>query len=248
MKDITLCHPRLQELAAKLVKACADQGLAIKIGETLRTVAEQDELYAQGRTKPGSIVTNAKGSSYSSQHQWGIAFDFYRNDGQGAYNESGGFFTRVGELGKKVGLGWGGDWSSIVDKPHFYLPDWGSTTGKIKSLYGTPDKFIQTWTKESREGFVLAADGKRWQYQYKDGSFARADWYWLKEATTGTSGWYLFDKDGYMLTGYQKGKDNERFFLCPDKGADEGKCMITDERGVLKIASGYDFENHRYII
>ena len=53
MRDITLCHPRLQTLAAELIKECAKQGLQIKIGETLRTVAEQDALYAQGRTKPG---------------------------------------------------------------------------------------------------------------------------------------------------------------------------------------------------
>ena len=51
MRDITLCHPRLQLLAGQLVDECNKQGLKIKIGETLRTVAEQDALYAQGRTK-----------------------------------------------------------------------------------------------------------------------------------------------------------------------------------------------------
>ena len=56
MRDITLCHPRLQLLAGQLVDECNKQGLKIKIGETLRTVAEQDALYAQGRTKPGNIV------------------------------------------------------------------------------------------------------------------------------------------------------------------------------------------------
>src|SRR5690606_22511724 len=39
-----------------------------------RTWAEQDALYAQGRTKPGSIVTNAKGGQ--SNHNFGIAMDF----------------------------------------------------------------------------------------------------------------------------------------------------------------------------
>ena len=86
MRDITMCHPRLQELSGRLVEECKKQGLIIKIGECYRTVVEQDELYAQGRTKPGNIVTNARGNSYSSQHQWGIAFDFFRNDGNGAYN------------------------------------------------------------------------------------------------------------------------------------------------------------------
>ena len=121
MRDITLCHPRLQRIASAWIKACATEGITVAIGETLRTVAEQDALYAQGRTKPGNIVTNAKGSSYSSQHQWGVAFDFYLKmdvDGDGsvsddAYNDSTGMFKKAAELAKALGLAWGGDWRSI---------------------------------------------------------------------------------------------------------------------------------------
>ena len=145
MRDITLCHPRLQALTAQLVDKCVSAGLPIKIGESFRSAAEQDALYAQGRTQPGSIVTNAKGSSYSSQHQWGIAADFYRADGKGAYNEAGDYFNRVGAIAKQLGLAWGGDWKSIVDKPHVYLPDWGSGTGILKQKYGTFENFKKTW-------------------------------------------------------------------------------------------------------
>jgi peptidoglycan hydrolase-like protein with peptidoglycan-binding domain len=145
MRNITDLHPRLQALIGELKFKCEQQGLIIGIGECLRTVAEQDALYAQGRTVPGSIVTNAKGSTYSSQHQWGIAFDFYRNDGSGAYNESGNFFEKVGASAKSIGLGWGGDWTSIKDRPHLYLPDWGSTTTRLRNQYGAPDKFMTTW-------------------------------------------------------------------------------------------------------
>ena len=53
MRDITLCHPRLQALTAQLVDKCVGAGLPIKIGESFRSVAEQDALYAQGRTQPG---------------------------------------------------------------------------------------------------------------------------------------------------------------------------------------------------
>lgn len=252
MKDITLCHPKLQLLAAKMIEECEKQGLKIKIGETFRTAAEQEELYAQGRTKPGSIVTNAKGSSYSSQHQWGIAFDFYRNDGKGAYNEEGQFFIKVGKAAKAVGLGWGGDWTSIVDKPHVYLTDWGSTPKKLKELYKTPEAFMKTWETEEPtepcEGFVKASDKVRWSYQFKNGAYAKSGWYWLTEATSGTSGWYLFDEDDLMLTGYQKDKTGAPFFLCPDQGIHEGKCMVTDPRGVLKIVEKYDFKNKQYMV
>lgn len=155
-RDITLCHPELQEKAEKLVSACKGYGLLIGIGECFRTVAEQDKLYAQGRTAPGSIVTNAKGSSYSSHHQWGTAFDIYRNDGKGAYNDSDGFFSKVGAIGVKIGLEWGGNWTSPVDKPHFQLPYWGSTTTKLKEQYGTPDNFKKTWSDDMTEAQVEA--------------------------------------------------------------------------------------------
>lgn len=150
-RDISLCHPELQQKAEKLVSACRGQGLLIGIGECFRTVAEQDALYAKGRTAPGSIVTNAKGSSYSSHHQWGTAFDIYRNDGKGAYNDSDGFFSKVGAIGVKIGLEWGGNWTSPVDRPHFQLPYWGSTTTMLKNLYGTPEEFKKTWSDEEME-------------------------------------------------------------------------------------------------
>lgn len=149
-RDIKQLHPRLQELITKLQAQCSKQGLKIGISECMRTIAEQDALYAKGRTdKSSCIVTNAKGNTYSSCHQWGIAFDFYRNDGEGAYNDADGFFTKVGKIGQSIGLEWGGSWKSIIDKPHFQLSDWGSTTTKLKQLYSTPDKFIKTWGVDS---------------------------------------------------------------------------------------------------
>lgn len=104
-----------------------------------------------------------------------------------------------------------------------------------------------TAPKEYPQGFIQAADGVRWWYQFKDGSYARNGWYWLTEATGGTSGWYLFDDAGYMLTGYQTDPAGERFFLCPEPGIHEGQCMVTDERGVLRIVGEYDFEEHKYV-
>ncbi|OUP84528.1 UNVERIFIED_ORG: N-acetylmuramoyl-L-alanine amidase [Lacrimispora saccharolytica] len=104
-----------------------------------------------------------------------------------------------------------------------------------------------TAPKEYPQGFIQAADGVRWWYQFKDGSYARNGWYWLTEVTGGTSGWYLFDDAGYMLTGYQTDPAGERFFLCPEPGIHEGQCMVTDGRGVLRIVGEYDFEGHKYV-
>ena len=162
MRNINKCHPKLIKLSEKLVSACRGQGLIIGIGESFRTKEEQDALYAKGRTAPGNIVTNAKGSSYSSHHQWGTAFDIYRNDGKGVYTDSDGFFKKVGKIGKSIGLEWGGDWKSPVDKPHFQLPDWGSTTTKLKKMYGTPENFMKTWKGDSEmvEESTIIIDGK----------------------------------------------------------------------------------------
>lgn len=154
-RKISELHPKLQIKAAQLKEACKKQGISILFSECLRTKAEQDALYAQGRTTQGKIITNAKGSTYSSQHQWGIAVDFYIDmdvDGDGsksddAFNNSTGLFDAIGAIAKQLGLGWGGDWKSPVDKPHLYLPEWGSTTTKLKQLYGTPEVFMRTWEK-----------------------------------------------------------------------------------------------------
>ena len=153
MRDVKQLHPELQKKVEQLKTLCAQNGITIGISECVRTVEEQDALYAKGRTTGGSIVTNCKGSSYSSMHQWGVAFDFYLImdvDGDGktsddAFNDATGLFEKVGKLGQSIGLEWGGSWKSIVDKPHFQLPDWGSTATKLKQSYGTPDKFMATW-------------------------------------------------------------------------------------------------------
>ncbi len=149
MRNIDDLHPKLQSLVYALQEECKKKGLKIKIGECVRTVKEQNALYAKGRTAPGSIVTNAKGSSYSSMHQWGVAFDFFRDDGTGLYNDKDGFFAKVGKIGVSLGLEWGGNWKSPVDKPHFQLPDWGSTATKLKKLYKTPENFMKTWEDDA---------------------------------------------------------------------------------------------------
>ena len=161
MRDIKQLHPDLQKKLEQLKMLCAKNGITIGISECLRTVAEQDALYAKGRTAAGSIVTNCKGSTYSSMHQWGVAFDFYLimdvdGDGQtadDAFNDATGLFEKVGKIGQSIGLEWGGSWKSFVDRPHFQLPNWGSTASKLKKQYGTPEKFMATWS-----GVAIKAD------------------------------------------------------------------------------------------
>lgn len=135
-RDITLCHPELQKKAAELVEKCKQQGLIIKITDCLRNEQEQADCVKRGTSS----------LSYPhSHHNWGTAFDFCRNDGQGAYKDNDGFFTKVGKVGQSIGLEWGGSWYSPVDKPHFQLPDWGTGTIRLELTYKTPENFKKTW-------------------------------------------------------------------------------------------------------
>ena len=157
MRDVTQLHPRLQEKFKLLQKKCAQKGIKIRATECLRTAKEQDALYAKGRTAPGSKVTNARGRDAKSMHQWGVAVDIVIDmdadkdgdvDISDLYNVK--LLNVVGKIGESIGLEWGGSWKSIVDKPHFQLPDWGSTPAKLKAMYGTPTKFIATWDKKTK--------------------------------------------------------------------------------------------------
>lgn len=147
MRDISVLHPRLQEKISEFRNLCAKQGLLIGIGECWRSVEEQDALYAKGRTIPGNVVTNARGKNYESMHQWYVAFDIYRMDRKDAFYNGDGFFDQAGKIGQSIGLEWGGYWRK-PDKPHYQLPDWGSTAIKLRAKYSTPEDFKLSWEEK----------------------------------------------------------------------------------------------------
>jgi peptidoglycan L-alanyl-D-glutamate endopeptidase CwlK len=121
-KVIATLLPEVQPFARALVTKAAADGITIKVISGLRTYDEQNDLYAQGRTKPGGIVTNARGGF--SNHNFGIAFDVGVFEGSQYLDESP-KYKAVGVLGMDLGLEWGGNWKSIQDEPHFQLrPKW----------------------------------------------------------------------------------------------------------------------------
>ena len=116
--------PQVRSLARALVQKASSCGIQIKVISGLRTYAEQDALYARGRTAPGRKVTNARGGY--SNHNFGIAFDIGVFSGK-AYQAESPKYKAVGALGTELGLEWGGNWTSIVDQPHFQLrPAWAA--------------------------------------------------------------------------------------------------------------------------
>ncbi|EKZ0265972.1 M15 family metallopeptidase [Listeria monocytogenes] len=107
-----------------VIKKMAKKGIYLCVAQGYRSSAEQNALYAQGRTKPGAVVTNAKGGQ--SNHNYGVAVDLclYTSDGKNVIWESttSRWKTVVSAM-KAEGFDWGGDWKSFKDYPHFELYD-----------------------------------------------------------------------------------------------------------------------------
>jgi peptidoglycan L-alanyl-D-glutamate endopeptidase CwlK len=131
-KVIATLLPEMQPIARALVQKAAYNKSNIKIISGFRSYAEQDALYAQGRTAPGKIVTNSK-AGYSN-HNFGIAFDVGVFEGS-SYLADSPKYKAVGVLGMDLGLEWGGNWKTIVDQPHFLLrPDWAMSMTEKQML------------------------------------------------------------------------------------------------------------------
>ena len=116
--NIATLNKKVQPLARKLIEEATAQGIYVKVICGARTRAEQDAIYAQGRTKPGPIVTKAKGGT--SMHETCVAFDvgIFSKDGKEYFGESPDY-EKVGKIGEALGLSWGGSWTGFKDFPHY---------------------------------------------------------------------------------------------------------------------------------
>jgi len=112
-----------------LIALCAAEGLPVLVTNTVRDEAYQNYLYQQGRTRPGSIVTNSPIPTFHSVEA-GLAFDVCKNVKGQEYSDAA-FFQRVGAIGKELGFTWGGDWRSFPDQPHFQWDANGAYTGAM---------------------------------------------------------------------------------------------------------------------
>ena len=118
-------HPALQEAWLHILDEYNGQnpGKTLIITCVHRSEEEQALLYAQGRTKPGQIVTNIDGATQKSNHNYypSRALDFAVSI-LGKVSWSPVDYEPVGAIAKKNGLIWGGYWKSFKDYPHLELP------------------------------------------------------------------------------------------------------------------------------
>lgn len=122
-------HPLLVKLLTEAIKYSP---IYFTLTDGVRTIKQQQELYASGRTRPGPIVTYVDGIQKKSNHQpkedgYGHAVDMYANiDGCIKLNDINSLKI-IAEHVKKtameldIPISWGGDWKSFKDYPHFEL-------------------------------------------------------------------------------------------------------------------------------
>jgi peptidoglycan L-alanyl-D-glutamate endopeptidase CwlK len=119
-------HPELMRRIIKLDVLVP--ALNIQVVQGLRTVVQQDAIYAQGRTVSGPIVTNAKGGQ--SMHNFGLACDLVPEDvldGQPDWDANSPAWKKMLSAGLACGLAEGATWEH-KDMPHFYPSELGANT------------------------------------------------------------------------------------------------------------------------
>lgn len=105
--------PKVYRMMISFLAAAKKQNIPLLVTQGVRTIAEQDALYAQGRTRSGKIVTQARGGQ--SFHNFGVAFDVCGFDGKTVHYDCD--WKKLGDIGAKIGLEHGD--RGYVDLPHF---------------------------------------------------------------------------------------------------------------------------------
>jgi peptidoglycan L-alanyl-D-glutamate endopeptidase CwlK len=121
-------HPLMRPLVNAFLSACKHDDIDILVTCTYRSDEEQARLYAQGRTKPGPRVTNAKPGQ--SMHNFrfngkpaSLAVDIVPLvNGKPVWSASAPVWQKVGKLGEEAGLEWAGRWKRFREFPHFQHP------------------------------------------------------------------------------------------------------------------------------
>ncbi|MES2685727.1 MAG: M15 family metallopeptidase [Pseudomonadota bacterium] len=110
-----------------------ENGITVLVTSTLRDNESQTALYAQGRTTPGKVVTNAK-AGYSWHNfacavdvvplrngiaVWGTKGDGIDDNPADDKTDDMEVWQRIARHGKQAGLEWAGDWESFKEYAHF---------------------------------------------------------------------------------------------------------------------------------
>ena len=110
--------PQVKTRVEAFIKAAHDAGIDLLVTSTYRDNESQNALYAQGRTHPGKVVTNARAGQ--SFHNYRCAVDVVPiRNGKPVWATTDPVWKTVGKLGKEAGLEWAGEWKTFKETAHF---------------------------------------------------------------------------------------------------------------------------------
>ena len=147
-RDISRLRPDVAANCRRWLALCKAAGLNVLVTQTVRDKEYQEYLYAQGRTRPGSIITNGRTPTFHADTA-GLAFDFCKNVKGHEYDDNA-FFHKAAALAKGMGFSWGGDWQSFVDMPHIQWDNGGEWTSSM-ILAGKFPPEMPLWGKEESD-------------------------------------------------------------------------------------------------
>lgn len=162
--DLGALHPYFRDQVIQLIEICRSKGIELAVVETYRTVAKQNEYKQLGK-----IYTRSSGGK--SKHQYGLAVDVVPiiDCIPSWHNEV--VWRKVGQVGEKLGLRWGGRWRHPYDPGHFEWSGGVSSTAmaagqqprvphpeKYPCLHSDVQELQSAWTRweEEQRGYLQA--------------------------------------------------------------------------------------------
>ena len=130
-RDLNELLPLVKSKVEEFIELCKQENIDLLVTSTYRDIESQNELYSQGRTKEGKIVTNARGGE--SFHNYRCALDIVPIvNGKPDWDGSHPVWAKIGEIGTKCGLEWAGNWKSFKELAHFQFTN-GLTLSDLKA-------------------------------------------------------------------------------------------------------------------
>lgn len=152
IENLSGLHPKVRQMAEQLLHTIetpmAELGVTVVVISGLRSWEAQAALYAQGRTKPGKIVTKAQPGN--SWHNYGLAMDLALFDSKTRVyldekdpKRADAAYAKIATTAEAQGWEWAGRWKRFCETPHFQF------TGGLRSIAEAKERFLAVGMKIS---------------------------------------------------------------------------------------------------
>ena len=124
--DLQSLHPYFRDKVMQLIRICRSKGIELAIVETYRTATKQSEYRSMGRR-----YTRVRAGF--SNHQYGLAVDIVPVIKSVPQWHNIRLWKKLGPIGERLGLRWGGRWGRFFDPGHF---EWTAGVGTYHLVQG----------------------------------------------------------------------------------------------------------------